>query len=398
MEIEESIALFVNSIKASKKTEKVYITEALQRVAANIIYAPMAVPNFPKSAMDGYAVRAVDTVGASTDKPVALKVIGKLYAGDNINLAYEPASCLRIMTGAYIPEGFDAVVKQEHTDYGKEECLIYKSVSVYENYCHIGEDIQNGQILIPAGTLIQPFHLGLLASCGIDTVEVMAPLKVAILTSGSELYPLGKELEYGKIYNSIGYVLQGTLHKQGIKVVACEQCEDDELKLSQCLTDMLEKADFVITTGGISVGEKDLLPSVLASMQGKIVFAKANIQPGASTQAWLVQDKPVLCLSGNPYAAYANFELYFWEAAAKFLACGDMKVEVRSAILKHAVTKRFKRRRLLRGAFEDGYVTIPESKHLASAISDLNSCNCFVEVNPEQSLAAGQKVTIRLFK
>lgn len=398
MEIEESVALFTDCLKVETKTEKLPLQKALQHITARDIYAPISVPNFPKSAMDGYAVRASDTFGASIDKPKALKVLGIIYAGDGINFDYQKDCCVRIMTGAAIPSGFDAVVKQENTNLGEQECLIYKSVKENENYCSIGEDVQASHLLIPAGTILQPMHLGILASCGIDLVEVRSALKVGILTTGSELVPLGETLEYGKIYNSISYVLQAALQKQGVEVSACEQCDDDLNKLKEALLKFAEQVDFIITTGGISVGERDLVPIAFKALQGSLIFAKANIQPGAPTQGWLLNGTPVLCLSGNPYAAYANFELYFWESVAKMLSCDDLKVKTGLVILQNDITKHIKHRRLLRGFVQAGAVTVPDSKHSASVIGDLLGCNCFVDVSPEQSLTAGSKVKIRFFK
>lgn len=397
MEIEESIARFAKAAPIITDREAVDLALALDRIVAENIYAPMSVPPFAKSAMDGYAVKAVDTMGASIATPVKLKVVGKIYAGDNDDYSYEPGTCVRIMTGAPIPTGFDAVVKQEYTDYGNEICQVYRSVEPYENYCAKGEDIAEQQLLASAGTILEPIHLGVFASCGIAQVVVKRKLKVAILCTGSEIVPVGRTLEYGKIYNNIGLMLQGSLIKQGLEVVALEVCADELQLLKTKLIDLASKADVVITTGGVSVGERDLLPDVLAELAAEPIFARANIQPGTPTQGWLLNRVPVLCLSGNPYAAYANFELYFWEAVASMLACAELKVEQGTAILKKAITKPIKHRRLLRAYAKDGYVEVPESSHAASSISDLVRCNCFVDVKPENALEVGSKVRIRFF-
>lgn len=398
MEIEESIARFAKAAPIITDREAVDLTLALGRIAAEDIYAPMFVPPFAKSAMDGYAVKAVDTMGASIATPVKLKVLGKIYAGDNTDFSYEPGSCVRIMTGAPIPVAFDAVVKQEHTDYDAELCQVYHSVQPYENYCAKGEDIAEQQLLASAGTILEPIHLGILASCGVAKVVVKRKLKVAILCTGSEIVPVGGALEYGKIYNSIGVMLQGALIKQGIEVVALDVCADDIELLKGKLVDLAGKADIIVTTGGVSVGERDLLPVILEALAAEAVFAKANIQPGAPTQGWLLNSVPVLCLSGNPYAAYANFELYFWDLASTMLCCAELKVEEGNAVLKNTITKLIKHRRLLRAYAKNGYVEVPESNHAASSISDLVRCNCFVDVKPEDALEVGSKVRIRYFK
>lgn len=398
MEIEESMALFTAKVKPMTGSEVVPLIAALGRIVADNIYAPIAVPSFARSAMDGYAVNAQDTVGATQVHPIRLKVLGTIYAGDNMSYAYKPNTCVRIMTGAPIPAGFNAIIKQEHTDYGEDFCHIYKRVVAFENYCHVGEDVAAAQSVLTKGTMLQPIHLGLLAGCGIATVIVKRKLRAAILCTGSELCEPDEALTYGKIYNSIGYLLQGVLDKQGMEVIAKEIIQDDKAALESKLLSLAEQADIVITTGGVSVGERDLLPKVLADLKAENIFDKADIQPGAATQGWLLEEKPILCLSGNPYAAYANFELYFWELAAKLYDSDYFKVHIEKAVLKNDVTKIIKHRRLLRAYATAGYVAVADSSHAASVINDLTVCNCFVDARPTDTLRAGQTVTIRLFK
>lgn len=397
MEIETSTALFADAVKPSARQEIVPLEQALGRVLAEDIYAPINVPHFPKAAMDGYALRANDTFTASTAAPCELNIVAKIYAGESLNIAYAPKTCVRIMTGAPVPAGYDCVVKQEDVLLKDNVCLISKPLKQYENYCDVAEDVRQGSLLMRRGTLLQPVHLGVLASCGLQSVAVLCKLKAALLTTGTELVSLGQQLQAGKIYNSLGYLLGAALQKQGIDFTTA-LCEDEESKLAKALNSMSGTADIIITTGGVSVGEKDLLPKVMKQLGAKCVFAKVNIQPGGATQGWFLGEKPVLCLSGNPYAAFANFELYFWDLASKLLSCEALKVKQGNARLKQAVTKQISRRRLLRAYADEGWVEVLTEGHRASAISDLLKCNCFVDVKSDQNLAAGAMVKIRYFK
>lgn len=202
MEIEECLEQLLKAadlMHSEKNTELVELCEAEGMVCAKDIFSEMMVPPFPKSAMDGYAVKAEEVLDATGDNPVELKVLGELCAGDYVEYQHEPLSAVRVMTGAYVPEGFDAVIRQEDTDYGMDVVRIFKGVPAYGNYCKVGEDIKKGQLLVPAKTRLTPLHIGLLASVGCGKVEVVKPVTVAILSTGTELCTMGQELAPGSL-------------------------------------------------------------------------------------------------------------------------------------------------------------------------------------------------------
>lgn len=395
MEIEECVELFLKNVTPVSETEQVHITEACARVAAQAVRASRPVPAFPKSAMDGYAVRAEDTQGASREKPAILKVLGENCAGDCGEFRYEKNCAVRVMTGAYIPEGFDAVIRQEDTDYGMEQAAVYASAKPYANYCRVGEDMQAGETVFEKDSMLTPLHIGLLAGAGVEYVQVYRQLRVAIISTGSELLSLGEEPQKGKIYISILYILKAAAEREGFLTVYERACADEERALESMLLEAAECADIVVTTGGVSVGKKDLLPAVLERAGAQRLFARANIQPGTPTIGSMLKGKPVLSLSGNPYAAIANFELYFWELACALLHTDAYRPIVKQARIQSDYPKVNRLRRLVRAYEEDGAVYLPTAAHMSSVISNMTQCNCLIDLPAGAQVLKGDIVTIR---
>lgn len=398
MEIEECLKYLLDAVNTIEEVEKVHITRCHGRILGEDAVARMMVPPFPKSAMDGYAVRALDVQGASKNSPVTLKVAGELLAGDYIQIPREENTAVRVMTGSYVPEGFDAVVRQEDTDYGETEVIIYNSVPPFANYCPVGEDIREGDIVIKKNTRLSSVHVGLLASLGMEWIPVRRQAQTAIISTGTEVAKVGEELLPGKIYNSTAYMLAADIEREGLLVSSMQTCADDEELLLSEIKSALEHADFVITTGAVSVGKKDIIPKVLETAGAKILFRGANIQPGTPTLASLLDGKVILSLSGNPYAAIANFELYFWSAMAKMMQSGSFETEKTMAVLSGEYTKVNKMRRLIRAYAQDGTVRIPSPVHASSVIHNLTECNCFIDLRAGMRIKPGDEVIIRYFK
>lgn len=397
-ELEECLVALLAKVKPVEKTEYVALTDACDRILGEDIYAEMMIPPYPKSAMDGYAVRAEDTLGADREHPVILQVVGELFAGDYVQLSCRKDCAVRVMTGSYVPEGYDAVIRQEDTDYGEDTVQIYRSITAGTNYCCVGEDIRKGQQILAKGTHLTALHTGLLASLGIHKVSVCERIKCSILSTGSELMAPGTPLLPGKIYNSIAYMLRASMERQGIQVPFTEICGDDKEILKKQLQKGLDVADIVITTGGVSVGKKDLLPEVLEEMGAEKIFSHANIQPGTPTIGSVLDGKIILSLSGNPYAAYANFEYYFWELAAYLTQDAALKVRRESAVLSDPYPKVNKLRRFVRAYAEEGRVILPTAVHASSVLSNMRDCNCFIDIEPGRELHPGDEVRIRYFK
>lgn len=395
MEIEECVELFLEKVTPVSEIERIHLTQACGRVAAKEVCVGQPVPAFPKSAMDGYAVRASDIENASKENPAVLKVLGENCAGDCNEFSYMQNSAVRVMTGAYIPEEFDAVVRQEDTDYGMEKVAVYAPIKAYMNYCKIGEDMKAGEKVLEKERLITPLHVGLLASAGVEYVDVYRQLKVALISTGSELAPIGTALEKGMIYNSILYILKAAVEREGFCVSYEKVCVDEEAALGRMLTDAADSADIVITTGGVSVGRKDLMPAVLKKAGAQRLFAGANIQPGTPTIGSMLNGKAVLSLSGNPYAAVVNFEIYFWELAAVMMHNERLKSVTESAVLKSAYPKTNKLRRFVRAYVKNGEVYLPVQTHASSVIANMTQCNCYLDIAAGTSVSVGDMVKIR---
>ena len=373
------------------------------QVTGEDVYAPFAVPPFPKSAMDGYAVRALDTTKASRERPVRLKVIGELLAGDDSGHLQEKllsdgaaqGRAVRVMTGAEIPTGFDAVIRQEDTDCGVDEVALYRSVKAFENYCPIGEELEKGKLVIPKGKRIGRTELGLLASLGCMEVSVKCPIKVSLISTGSELAKPTEALRPGQIYGNILPMLRYSLERMGCEIASEAVLADEEALISSEIQSAAKRADVIITTGGVSVGKKDLIPAVMTGLSAKKLFSHALIQPGTPTMASMYENKPILSLSGNPYAALAMFDYYFPYMAAQFIGCENFLPVVKKAVLAGEYKKINKQRRLVRAKYEDGKVR-PADHQKASVIGNMADCNCYMDIEAERELETGDTVTVRM--
>ena len=401
MTIENAISSLLAEVTPVPEREQVSLCCAKGRVLAEDVRAPFSVPHFPKSAMDGYAVYAEDVKEATPENPAKLTVTGEILAGDD-PAPVSPGSrgtAVRIMTGGAVPEGYDAVVKQEDTDYGETEVTIFHGVSSYMNYCKVGEDISEGSVVLPKGRRIGRVEAGVLASLGISFVNVVRPIRVSVLSTGSELYELSSDRgdsshpPVGKIYNSIAYTLSASLPAAGFTVDS-GICTDDTEEIQCRMEEALSKSDIVITTGGVSVGKRDLLPEVLEKVGAKKVFAGVDIQPGTPTIGSVKDGKVILSLSGNPYAALVNFDLYFWETVAKLTGCSAFLPERREAELASEYNKVNKHRRILRAKEENGKVYLPAKSHASSVLSNLMDCNCYIDLPAGKEVSVGDKVEI----
>ncbi len=396
--IEQALESFLTGVSCVCGSERIPLLSAVGRIVAEDIHAPFSVPSFPKSAMDGYAVRAEETASASEDAPVRLKVTGQRLAGESAALQDAgPLTALRIMTGAEVPEEYDAVVREEDTDRGEGYVSIYKTVKQYQNYCKVGEDICKGDVVMPAGRRIGRIETGTLASLGMGRVTVKRKLKVQIIATGTELVDIedAAVLPAGKIYNSIAYMLEAALISAGAEA-SHVICQDDEVMISSAISSAAESGtDVIITTGGVSVGKKDLIPDVLQSIGADIRFRRALIQPGTPTIGSSYRGIPILSLSGNPYAAIANFDYYFWPLTAKLTGCDAFLPVVEEAVLETAYEKVNTSRRLLRAHFAHGKVSLPAKSHASSVLSNLMDCNCYIDLPAGRQIKPGDSVTVR---
>ena len=282
--------------------ESVALAQAPGRVLAADVTATCQVPPFANSAMDGFAVRAQDVTAGG-----ALAVSQTLYAGMPAR-ALQPGTAARVFTGSMLPQGADTVIAQEDCVYDAQEVVIHGEAVKGRHIRAAGEDIEKGEVLLAVGTRLQPVHTGLLASTGVSEVKVFTPLRVGLLATGSELVSPGRPLAPGQIYNSNLPMLQALLQQQGYQVDA-RMVADDLQAIQQVLAELAKTCDAVISIGGVSVGDADLVRQAI-TREGHVDLWKVAMKPGKPLALGQVHDTPVLGLPGNPVSAYVVLQLF----------------------------------------------------------------------------------------
>jgi molybdopterin molybdotransferase len=301
--------------------ERVALRDALGRVLASPAVSPITVPPWDNSAMDGYAVRAADVERASADAPVTLPVVETIAAGGFPARSLPPASAVRIMTGAPLPQGADTVIRVEDTDGGTATVSVRNARDVRKNIRYRGEDIREGARVLEAGTPVHAAQLGVLASIGNAEVDVYARPRVAIMTSGDELVDLDRfeEVRSGrKIVSSNSYTLEALVRAAGGMPVSVGTARDDPADIRARL-ERASSCDLIVTSAGISVGEFDYLRGVLDEMGVALKFWRVKMRPGAPLGFGLLRGTPWIGLPGNPVSTMVTFDLFVRPAIRKML-------------------------------------------------------------------------------
>lgn len=318
LKVRDALKTILNSVKPLD-AEVVRLTESLDRVLAQDIRAGSDIPGFDNSAMDGYAVKSIDLKGASKNNPRVLEVIADLKAGDMPKKILKNHQAIRIMTGAVMPKGADSVVMVEDTQRGKKNKVkIFKEARIGENIRRAGEDVKKGELVISYGTLLKSAHIGLLASLGIAKVKVTRKPKVAILATGDELVDVRRKLKPGKIRSSNTYALYAQIIKSGGIPKNLGIARDRPLDLEKKIRLGLD-CDFILTSGGVSVGDYDLVKVILAKLGTHIKFWKIAMRPGKPLVFGTLKDKLVFGLPGNPVSSMLSFEIFVRPAILKML-------------------------------------------------------------------------------
>jgi molybdopterin molybdotransferase len=297
-------------------TERVDILKARGRVLAEDIVSGLDVPPLDNSSMDGYAVRHADIAVASADKPVLLKITGDLPAGYTSQEILQPGQALRIMTGAPIPEGADTVIMQENTSSQGPTVAIRQGEKAGANIRRAGEDIKKGALLFPAGALVRPAHIGIMASIKRTMVSVYQRPRVAILSTGDELVDIDEELGPGKIVSSNSYSLASLVEDAGGTAIMLGIARDTKEALRSRMLEGLH-ADIIISSGGVSVGDYDFVKDVLQDLGLDMKFWKVLMRPGQPLAFGVIGGKPAFGLPGNPVSAMVSFEQFARPAIRK---------------------------------------------------------------------------------
>ena len=301
---EEALERIRTSIKPVNRTESVPIGNALDRVLAEEIVANMSVPPFDRAAMDGYAVKAEETFEASSFTPKTLKLTETLCAGTSSNTVLGKGECVQVATGSPIPRGADAVVMVEFTERNGNNVNILKPVYPRANISPKGEDIEEGKVVLKAGEQLFPARIGALAALGRKKVEVYEKPSIAVVPTGTEIKEVGSSLKEGQIYDVNSYTLSSIINKNGAVPIKCKAVPDTTEEIRNSTEELLEH-DMIVFSGGSSVGERDLLVSVIQEF-GTVVFHGIQVKPGKPTLFALVAGKPVFGMPGYPTSCLLN--------------------------------------------------------------------------------------------
>lgn len=331
--------------------ERLSLEECGGLVCATNIHAGRAWPFFSFSAVDGYAVRVADIADASAGNPVSLTVSGEVRAAVAEGSVLPPGAAMRVMTGAAIPQGAEAMVMREDTREGTSNVIFFAPARPGQHINREGEELTAGSLLVKAGSILSPPALGLLATLGHDRVPVYPPPAVTVITTGDELVPPGAKLSHGQIYDSIAPMLSAALQAAGVRKVETSRCPDDPEVLYKVFSSCLERSDMVLTVGGMSMGDYDHLGEVFERAGVEKVFWKVAQKPGKPLYFGRRGSKLVFGLPGNPAAALACFSLYALSALRCFMGESEPAPRWRQGVLAEAIENRETRVNFMRGDY-----------------------------------------------
>lgn len=352
LELEEAIARILDGV-TGVGTEEILLEEAYGRVLAEDVFSRMTHPPFERSPLDGYAY----WTEALSAGPVKLRVVSEVPAGTWPERVLKPGEAARIFTGAPLPQGANCVVRQEDTQVDGEMVWVERPVLPGANVVPHGDEVKEGDMLVQGGERLTPPAVGLLAAMGIAKVKVFRKPRVGLFSTGSELMDVGEPLAPGKIYNSNSYTLRGLIQEAGCEAVSLPLVPDRLAETVRALQ-VLEDVDVVITTGGASVGDYDLMPQALQEHGCEILFWKIQMKPGTPACVGKKDGRLYFALSGNPAAAMVTFELLARPALRKYAGLNHPESERFLVKMAGAFAKSGKQRRFLRAriSLRDGVV------------------------------------------
>ena len=376
-------------------TEKVSIRSALGRILGQDIVPQIDVPAHDNSAMDGYAVRFSDLERGP------LKEIGTALAGKPFEGKVGEMQCVRIMTGAVMPAGADTVVIQEIVQKEGERITIPPGQKKAQNVRYAGEDLAVGKAVLSDGKLLQPADLGLIASLGIGEVKVKRKLRVAFFATGDELASIGAPLKEGEIYDSNRYTLHGMLARLGVEIVDMGVVRDDPVLLEKAFREAAQKADAVITTGGVSVGEADFVKQLMARL-GEVLFWKIAMRPGRPMAFGRIGNAFLFGLPGNPVAVMVTFYQFVRDALVFMSGREGAEFPLLRAIAAENLRKVPGRTEYQRGILfkeQDQWKVRTTGQQGSGVLRSMSEANCFIVLEHERaSVKAGEPVSVQIFE
>ncbi|MGZ4144624.1 MAG: molybdopterin molybdotransferase MoeA [Actinomycetota bacterium] len=383
----DALAQIVGAFAALEPVD-VAVEDALGLVTPEPIIAPIDVPGFANSAMDGYAINSRDT----SEPPVVLRLVDDLPAGSDPTIDIAPGTAATIMTGAPLPPGADAVVPWEDTERRDGEVAVLVKIPPGKHVRPAGEDVQAGSVVLEAGTELRPIHIGVLASLGLAQVLVIRRPYVAILSTGDELAAPGEALKPGHVYDSNRALLAAMCARAGADVVASALIGDEPDAIAAWLRDAARTADLIVTTGGASVGEHDWIRAILES-EGDLALWRIAIKPGKPVAFGRIDGTPVLGLPGNPGSAFVGMHVFVARAirtmAGRAVEPSSVRARLGAAVKGSPSRTMFCRVRL------DGDIAVPLPAQSSVVLSNIIPADGFAIV-PPGGLPEGTEVTVEL--
>jgi molybdopterin molybdotransferase len=399
LKLEDALARILADVRPVSGIETVPVREALRRVLVEDVVSQIDVPAHTNSAMDGYALRGADL---QADAETRLDVIGVAAAGRPFNGAVGAGQCVRILTGAPVPDGADTVVMQERVAREDDAALVSAGQKPGQHVRQAGEDIARGAVALAAGTVLMPAALGMLASVGVGEVSVRRRARVAFFSTGDELQRVGEPLDTGQIYDSNGYTIHGMLTRAGVEVIDMGLVRDDPAAIEHALAEAAVRADAIVTSGGVSVGDADYVKDTL-DKTGSVGFWRVAMKPGRPLAFGRVGDALFFGLPGNPVSAMVTYYQLVQPALQALAGMPDPGPPLTvMAISSEQLRKKTGRREFQRGVLtrdSDGRLVVGRAGHQGSGVlSSMNAANCFI-VLPEEGgpVAAGDEVTVQPF-
>jgi molybdopterin molybdotransferase len=380
--------------------ERVAVRTALGRVLGADVVSTMNVPAHDNSAMDGFAVRGADL---DPDGETVLREIGAAFAGRCFDGAVGAGECVRVMTGAVMPAGTDTVVIQEAVRVEGNRIVVPPGQKTGQNRRFAGEDLAVGSVAIPAGRLVRPADLGLLASLGLAEVTVRRRPRVAFFSTGDELASVGAALREGEVYDSNRYTLYGMLARLGVDLIDMGVVRDDPARLERAFLDAAASADAVVTSGGVSVGEADFTRELLGRL-GEVLFWKIAMRPGRPMAVGRIGNAHFFGLPGNPVAVMVTFYGFVRDALLALAGRTDdcelpvLQVPSATALRKKPGRTEFQRGILARG--DDGRWSVRVTGQQGSGVlRSMSEANCFIVLEHDRGdVKAGDLVSVQLFE
>ncbi len=365
------------------------IVESLGLPLHENFVAPVDLPRFANSSMDGYAVRAEDVMGATSEAPVVLPVVGEIVAGSAKPFAISAGTAVKIMTGAPIPRGADTVIPFEDTDRGNARVSIQQDARLGTNVRAQGSDVQAGDLVLNAGTVLGAREIGLLAALGAPRVKARPRPRVVVISTGSELREPGTHLDYDSVHDGNSYMLAAAVRAAGAIAYRVGAVDDNPRSFRKLLSEQLVRADLVVTSGGVSMGEKDVVKETLSAL-GTVTFAKVAMQPGKPQGFGRVFDeqKPIITLPGNPVSAYVSFEVFVLPAIRRLMGRTPYRRPMVHAVLASDLQSRPGVRQYVRGIFEvthRGAKVTPIPGHGSHLMGGLAQSNALIVVGEDET-------------